>query len=121
MPRTVQGVGTSAPTRDRGSHWTAAAHRSTDLVGLRSGLGMCQLLDGASARPSTVVAVAKQRSTGEEQASVIRVVLSAIADGLALGELATLIAPLHPNNATFPAEVLLGLAADAIEESGATR
>jgi hypothetical protein len=40
---------------------------------------------------------------------------------LELGELAALLAPLHPKNNTFPGDVLLELAADAIEESGASR
>lgn len=38
-----------------------------------------------------------------------------------VGELASRLAPLHPKHETFPGEVLLELAADAIEESGATR
>jgi hypothetical protein len=49
------------------------------------------------------------------------VALSGIADDLALGEVAERLAPLHPKNDTFPGEVLLELAADAIEETGATR
>jgi hypothetical protein len=49
------------------------------------------------------------------------VALSGIADNLELGELAARLAPLHPKNNTFPGEVLLELAADAIEEAGATR
>jgi hypothetical protein len=47
--------------------------------------------------------------------------LSGIADDLELGELTARLAPLHPKNNTFPGEVLLELAADAIEEAGATR
>jgi hypothetical protein len=49
------------------------------------------------------------------------VALSGIADGLELGELAVLVDSLHPRNDTFPGEVLLELAADAIEEAGASR
>jgi hypothetical protein len=67
-------------------------------------------------------AMAKQkRPTADDRAKAIRVALSGIADGLELGDLAALLAPLHPRNNTFPGEVLLELAADAIEESGATR
>ena len=36
-------------------------------------------------------------------------------------ELARDLARLHPKNNTFPGEVLLDLAADALEETGATR
>jgi hypothetical protein len=57
----------------------------------------------------------------EDWAKAIRVALSGIADNLELGELAARLAPLHPKNNTFPGEVLLELAADAIEEAGATR
>jgi hypothetical protein len=66
--------------------------------------------------------MAKQRMpTPEDRTSAIRVALSGIADDLALGDLAERLAPLHPKNDTFPGEVLLVLAADAIEEAGATR
>jgi len=66
--------------------------------------------------------MAKQmRPATEDRAKAIRVALSGIADDVELGELAALLAPLHPKNNTFPGEVLLELAADAIEEAGATR
>ena len=59
--------------------------------------------------------------TAEDRATAMGVALSGIAGGLELGEIATSLAPLHPKNNTFPGEVLLELAADAIEESGASR
>jgi hypothetical protein len=62
-----------------------------------------------------------KRPTAEDRANTIRVALSGIAEDLELGELAARLEPLHPRNNTFPGEVLLELAADAIEESGATR
>jgi hypothetical protein len=66
--------------------------------------------------------MAKQKGpTAEDRATAIRVALSGIADDLELGEIAARLAPLHPKNNTFPGEVLLELAADAIEESGASR
>jgi hypothetical protein len=51
---------------------------------------------------------------------VIRVALSGIAAG-DVDDLAFRLEPLHPKNNTFPGEVLLELAADAIEEAGASR
>jgi hypothetical protein len=63
----------------------------------------------------------QKRLTAEDRANAIRVALSGIADDLELGELAALLEPLHPKNNTFLGEVLLELAADAIEEAGATR
>jgi hypothetical protein len=63
----------------------------------------------------------QERPTAEDRTETIRIALSSIADDLELGELAALLAPLHPKNNTFPGEVLLELAADAIEESGASR
>ena len=75
-----------------------------------------------SSSPSTVLAMAKeQRPTPEDRTKAIRVALWGLADDLELGELAAMLEPLHPTNNTFPGEVLLGLAADAIEEAGATR
>jgi hypothetical protein len=74
------------------------------------------------ASPSTVVVMAKeQRPTPEDRTKAIGVALLGLADDLELGELAAMLAPLHPTNDTFPGEVLLELAADAIEEAGATR
>ena len=57
----------------------------------------------------------------DDRATAIGVALSGIAGGLELGEIAARLAPLHPKNNTFPGEVLLELAADAIEASGASR
>jgi hypothetical protein len=66
--------------------------------------------------------MAKQKGpTTEDRAMAIGVALSGIAGGLELGEIAARLEPLHPKNNTFPGEVLLELAADAIEESGASR
>jgi hypothetical protein len=59
--------------------------------------------------------------TADDRTSAIRVALSGVAGGLELGEIAARLAPLHPRNNAFPGEVLLDLAADAIEESRATR
>jgi hypothetical protein len=76
----------------------------------------------ASTSATTVTVMAKQRiPTPEDRNTAIRVALSGIADDLELGKLAERLAPLHPKNDTFPGEVLLELAADAIEEAGATR
>jgi hypothetical protein len=66
--------------------------------------------------------MAKEKGpTAEDRATAIGVALAGIAGGVELGEIAARLAPLHPKNNTFPGEVLLGLAADAIEESGASR
>jgi hypothetical protein len=65
--------------------------------------------------------VKQKGPTADDPTTAIRVALSGVAGGLELGEIAARLAPLHPKNNTFPGEVLLDLAADAIEESGATR
>ncbi len=66
--------------------------------------------------------MAKEKGpTAEDRATAIGVALAGIAGGVELGEIAARLAPLHPKNNTFPGEVLLGLAADAIEEGGASR
>jgi hypothetical protein len=57
----------------------------------------------------------------DDATTAIRVALSGVAGGLELGEIAARLAPLHPKNNTFPGEVLLDLAGDAIEEGAATR
>ena len=50
-----------------------------------------------------------------------KIALSGLADGDELSEIAGGLAPLHPRHDTFPGEVLLDLAADAIGVSGASR
>ena len=83
---------------------------------------MLHVPGGVSSGPDTFMVMAKQKGpTAEGRAEAIRMALSGIAQDLELGELAQRLAPLHPKNNTFPGEVLLELAADAIEEAGATR
>lgn len=71
---------------------------------------------------STVEAMAPNRQpTPEDQADAIGIALAGIASGTDLVEILSKLATLHIRNNTFPAEDLLELAADAIDESGATR
>jgi hypothetical protein len=65
--------------------------------------------------------MAKKRPGDEERGEAITVVLSGLSAGGELGPLVFAMRELHPRNNTFPGEVLLELAADAIEESGASR
>jgi hypothetical protein len=67
-----------------------------------------------------VVAVRK-RPSPEDRTAAIGIALSALAHGIERGDIARQLETLHPKNNTFPGEVLLELAADAIEESGASR
>jgi len=62
-----------------------------------------------------------KRPTPEDRIEAIRIVLSGVAEGTELSDLAESLTALHPKNDTFPGEVLLGLAADALELSGASR
>lgn len=59
--------------------------------------------------------------TTEDHATAIRVALSGAARGDGAADIAAQLAPLHPRNDTFPGELLLELAADAIALSGASR
>ncbi len=61
------------------------------------------------------------RSTDEDTRTAIRIALSGVARGVDLGDIAARLAPLHPRNDTFPGVVLLNVAADVIELSGASR
>jgi hypothetical protein len=61
------------------------------------------------------------RCTPEDQVAAVRIALSGVADETDLGELRTRVEPLNLRNDTFLGEVLLELAADAIEVSGASR
>jgi len=65
--------------------------------------------------------VAKRRPTAHDRLEVIRIALAGVARGVELGPLLQELEALHPRNNTFPGEVLLELAADALDEAGATR
>jgi hypothetical protein len=65
--------------------------------------------------------MAQRRPTEEDRLEAIRRLLSGLAGGADVHELTASIADLHPKNNTFPGEVFMGLAADALEVAGATR
>ena len=62
----------------------------------------------------------KARPTDEDHVSAARLGLSGLKAGQHCDTIMTQLAALHPRNNTFPAEVLLELAAEAIAESGAS-
>jgi hypothetical protein len=61
------------------------------------------------------------RPTAADRIEVIRICLDGLAGGRDVFVIAADLAPLHPKNNTFPGEVLLELAADALEASAASR
>ena len=61
-----------------------------------------------------------RRPTDEDYVDAARLGLLGVTDSPALDSVMEGLAGLHPRNNTFPAEVLLELAAEAIEESGAS-
>jgi hypothetical protein len=63
----------------------------------------------------------RKQPTAEDRVQAIRIALSGIAAGSDLADVRFELYPLHPKNNTFPGEVFLGLAADAIDEAGASR
>jgi hypothetical protein len=62
-----------------------------------------------------------KRPTPEDAMTARRILLDGLARDADLGELASELAPLHPRNDTFPGEMLLHLAADALQWCGASR
>ena len=64
---------------------------------------------------------AARRPTDEDHREAIRLALSVLASGQDPDALVEALEPLHPKNNTFPAEVLLGLAADALVLGGVSR
>lgn len=59
--------------------------------------------------------------TAQDRADSVRIALAGIAVSTDPSDLVRQLEPLHPKNDTFPGEVLLELAADALELSGASR
>jgi len=79
-------------------------------------------LKGVYERRRKVKSVPKRTPpTDEDRREAIRIALGGLAAGRDVFDIAGDLAPLHPRNNTFPGEVLLELAADALEEAGATR
>jgi hypothetical protein len=64
---------------------------------------------------------ARKRPTLQDAAIARRAVLDGLARDADLFEVLSDLAPLHPRNDTFPGEVFLDLAADALEWCGASR
>ena len=70
----------------------------------------------------SVVAVAARPGPGDaDRSKAMEIALNGLARSDELGEIAARLAPLHPRHDTFPGEVLLDLAADAIAVSSASR
>ncbi len=64
---------------------------------------------------------ARNRPTPEDTATARRVLLDGLARDADLSELARELAPLHPQGNTFPGEVFLHVAADALNWCSASR
>jgi hypothetical protein len=64
---------------------------------------------------------ARKRPTAEDAAVARRLLLDGLARDADIFELLSELAPLHPRDNTFPGEVLLRLAADALDWCGASR
>ena len=64
---------------------------------------------------------ARNRPNPQDAATAGQILLDGMARGTGVSELARELAPLHPRGNTFPGEVLLQVAADALEWCGASR
>jgi hypothetical protein len=64
---------------------------------------------------------ARKRPTLEDTVTARRILLDGLARDADIFELVSELAPLHPRNNTFPGEVFLHLAADALDWCGASR
>ena len=65
--------------------------------------------------------MARQHPTEEDRDEALRRLLGGLAAGDDVFELTASVADLHPKHDTFPGEVFLDLAADALEVADATR
>jgi hypothetical protein len=64
---------------------------------------------------------ARKRPTPQDAATARQILLDRMARDTGVSDLAGELAPLHPRDNTFPGEVLLQVAADALEWCGASR
>ena len=81
---------------------------------------------GKAARRSVVLPYrrdmpARKRPTSEEAGTARRVLLDGLARDADVVQLVSELAPLHPRDNTFPGEVFLRVAADALDWCGASR
>ena len=92
-----------------GSAWSGASdHKRLTLDG-----NACR--DEASSRAAPYGGMpARMRPTPEDTVTARHVVLNGLARDADIFDLASELAPLHPRNNTFPGEVFLHLAADAL-------
>ena len=63
----------------------------------------------------------KRRPTSEDARQAVDLLLGAIGTGADIFDALEDIRPLHPKNNTFPGEVFMRLAADALDEAGVSR
>jgi hypothetical protein len=89
-------------------------------AGGQSGLPPFSKLDRASG-PKIVMVSPPKRPTLEDRHDAARAALAGIAAGTDPVDLARQLETFHPERYTFPAEVFLDLAADALDISGASR
>jgi hypothetical protein len=64
---------------------------------------------------------ARKSPTAQDAAWARRVLLDGVASGVDVAEILSQLAPMHPRNNTFPGEVFLRLAADALHWAGVDR
>jgi hypothetical protein len=64
---------------------------------------------------------ARKRPTPQDAITARQILLDGLARDTGISELMTELAPLHPRHNTFPGEVFLALAADALDWCGASR
>lgn len=89
-------------------------------------MGRCKSDDGpdeaaGSVLPYRLGMPARKRPTSQDAASARRILLDGMARNTEVSELVGELAPLHPRDNTFLGEVLLHVAADALEWCGASR
>jgi hypothetical protein len=81
----------------------------------------CDPDTAAAAMPYCPGMPVRKRPTPDDAVTARRVLLDGLACGTEMSGLLGELAPLHPRNNTFPGEVFLGLAADALDWCGASR
>jgi len=116
---------TGYPTSIDQSHPPAAA--ATQITLSRAGCtGRRRASAGKAARRSAVLPYrrdmpARKRPTPEDTVTARRVLLGGLARDADIFELVSELAPLHPRDNTFPGEVFIRVAEDALDWCGASR
>jgi hypothetical protein len=109
------------PAASSGTAGPPADHKDARRTGRPSGRGRCPPYQRPEDQTGGSVLPDRLGMPAQDAAAARRILLGGLARDIEVAELVGELAPLHPRNTTFPGEVFLHVAADALDWCGASR